>query len=308
MRVSRRGPVFVWIVLSLCISVSAAESKSIQETEVTTKGGNSYTLKSPYAYEDPLTPYGSLSAEDQRRFQENREKLLALVANSLEKVIPPEKTEKSLKTFDGILWNQAGLIAKANEIGVSGEVGGDIGAKVGKYGFHGVTGIGLIVAYDRDRRALVIELYQDLDRTKVAIPFYAGGGGFGSVLLSVSHSNPNEPLRVEKGSGFSAYGEIGPFSCGVAGCVTDRNLRVGFSTGVGAGWPPAALLTNEVQRVPYARVAFSPSFPYVHPKVLGAEQAKRAATTVVTKPLELLSSVIQSCSDALGSLRKRGDL
>ena len=282
------------VLLNLCLVVLlslpafAAEGDEPTGLKLTTKKQTVYCIPAP----DDRGELDSLDAPGRERFFKNRAALLRLAANTVERFAKPERVQSILQGLDKVLWDKAALFSKVNEIGASLEGGLDAGAKVGKHGLYGITGVGLITAYDREKRALVFELYQDFDVAKMAIPFYGGVGIFGSLLLSATHHNPEDPLRIEKGEGFCTLG--------ISGCMTSRNLRLGVTGGLALGFPSTSLVTSEVHRVPYLRISLSPKFPFVGVKVLGTEPLKQIGRKISDGPIRLVKAIGSGCRRLFG--------
>ncbi len=178
-----------------------------------------------------------------------------------------QSIEPLLKAFDQKLWDYAPFVSKINEVGTSIEAGIAGGGKVGRHGSFIILGVGLSINVDPKEKALIFELFQDVEWAKTALPGYVGAEAFASLFGNASYHDWKEPLSIEKGEALNLPG--------LAGCITDRNARVGIAKGVGIGFPGAAALTSALVRIPLIRVGISPQWPtLLRTKVLGGSYIK----------------------------------
>ncbi len=285
---NRRFLVVFFFALVLSLSV---QGEGEEETfAIDTKAGSLYWLPNGPTTEEQKATFDTLSPSSQESFRKNRELLIAKAARGLDKAFSINRVQKTLDAIDAHLWTNAAVISGANELGVSVEAGVSGGLLVNKTGWFGITGPAVTLAADRENKGLVLEFYQDLVRTRRALPFEVGASVFAGVLLSANRNDWKTPLRVESGQGFCSFG--------AAGCVTENNLRLGISEGIGVGFPPVSVITNDVYRVPILRVGVFRQPPYVKFQVIGKAQLG----AFVKKPLTALKQVAAKCASSLAAM------
>ncbi|MFM8314638.1 MAG: hypothetical protein ACKOA8_10165, partial [Deltaproteobacteria bacterium] len=193
--------------------------------------------------------------------EEAKERKRTLAAQTLEETGLDSVTQL-LKAFDRELWVHAPFISQVNEIGASVEAGIAGGAKLGKRGVFVILGTGVSLGIDPKEKAVIFELFQDVEWSKTALPGYIGAEAFGSLFGNTTYHDWKNPLQIEKGNAIGAPG--------LAGCITSNNARVGIAKGIGLGFPGAAVMTSTLVRIPLVRIGISPEWPqWVRAKVLG---------------------------------------
>lgn len=283
------------------------------------KGGTVIEFSPTEVGESGIKKYESLGEQEREGFLRNRELLVGIAGKFLETVKTPigfskkmgarfvtpkseeekgrrqdilqktsqdvglESIQKMLKEFEKSLWDYAPFVSKINEVGTSVEAGVAGGGKLGRLGAFVVLGAGVSINMDPKERAIVLELFQDVEWAKSALPGYIGAEAFASLFGNAAYNDWNEPLSIERGAALSLPG--------LAGCVTDKNARLGIAKGLGVGFPGAAVLTSSIVRIPLIRVGVSPKWPALFKiKVLGGEYLSR--------PLKACSEMMmKGCSE-----------
>lgn len=260
-------------------SLGASERESFlrnRELLIALAGKLLYSLKTPIGMMKKVGAKFSLGKNNEQKLA--RKKLL----EKTNREVGAESVEKILREFEKELWEYAPFVSKINEVGTSIEAGIAGGGKLGRLGAFVVLGAGLSMNVDPKEKALVLEFFQDVEWAKTALPGYIGAEAFASLFGNASYNDWQEPLSVEKGAALSLPG--------LAGCITDKNARVGVAKGLGFGFPGAAILTSSIVRIPLIRVGVSPKWStFVRVKVLGGGY--------LTHPLKICGRVlVESCS------------
>jgi hypothetical protein len=223
---------------------------------------------------------------------EDREAEAEILRGTLREV-GTKSVDQILKKIDRELWAHAPFFSKINETGVSFEVGVAGGAKAGPWGIFLITGTGISIAVDPKEKALVLEIYQDIEWTHRALPGYAGAEAFASGFLSATHHDWNEGLTPELGKALSLPG--------VAGCITRNNARIGVAKGIGVGFPGSAMLESNIIRAPVLRIGVSPKWTgFVRGKFFGSQ--------FITGPLQWCATQIGNvCGSVYSMLSGSGE-
>lgn len=169
-----------------------------------------------------------------------------------------ERSEQIIQSYltglDQVIWGQAQLFAKTNEFGLL--LNGNLtllgGSRVGR-GFGGQIGLGISIGYNREEKAVVIQIFRDLEKfksTTMTALFSAAATAKAGFYIENHHGGEN--LR----KGISFYPPMFPgYST-----ITPSHFQTGFSSGV--GFPPAPMgdmltYTNELNSNSVIRVTFS---------------------------------------------------
>lgn len=157
-----------------------------------------------------------------------------------------------LRSVDYKLWSQAPLLLASNEYGLSLSVGLQAETGVMHKGGGGADELGLSLAYNKDKRAFVFEIFhnsENFDNTKAAVTVLGVVGKAGVVMSRRS--------GAEKLKGSSFYPPVVPgFST-----VSPDFFAGGMSSSLGFPPPPLADLmtyTNRFERNTLIRITVSP--------------------------------------------------
>lgn len=157
-----------------------------------------------------------------------------------------------LRSVDYKLWSQAPLLLASNEYGLSLSVGLQAETGVMHKGGGGADELGLALAYNKEKRAFVFEIFhnsENFDNTKAAVTVLGVVGKAGVVMSRRS--------GAEKLKGSSFYPPVVPgFST-----VSPDFFAGGMSSSLGFPPPPLADLmtyTNRFERNTLIRITVSP--------------------------------------------------
>ena len=243
---------------------------------------------------DPMEAYRRLSPENKVLFEQTRRQYLVQAGRVLDKMdgalgagiligdsvqfvkrqamrvvkkplTPQEKIEKQarktaiiqsiLQGLDYKLWSQAPLVIQANEFGLQASVGVIGLSGFLKKGGGGLEEIGLSLAFNKQNKAFVFEIFHSSERfDHSAMPALNIGINGKAGMLMVSR-DLQDPTRAMKGSTF--YPPAFPGSSGAG----PELFTAGMSSGVGFPPPPLAdflTFTNKFERNTVIRVTVSP--------------------------------------------------
>lgn len=158
-----------------------------------------------------------------------------------------------LNSIDRQLWRQAAIVAHANEFGVLAAVGVEAeGGVRNKKGWGGLTDIGISIGFNRDDKAIAIQIFHDWEPySSTQMPAFFIGGIVTKAGLYVSHQSSD---LTAKGTSF--YPPMTPgFSTS-----TNRSFMAGFSSGL--TWPPSPIgdmltYTNKLSQTTLIRISLS---------------------------------------------------
>jgi len=157
-----------------------------------------------------------------------------------------------LRSVDYKLWSQAPLLLASNEYGLSMSVGIQAETGVMHKGGGGADELGLSLAYNKEKRAFVFEIFhnsENFDNTKAAVTVLGIVGKGGLVMSRRS--------GAEKIKGTSFYPPVVPgFST-----ISPDYFAGGVSSSLGFPPPPLADLmtyTNRFERNALIRITVSP--------------------------------------------------
>lgn len=163
-----------------------------------------------------------------------------------------QAVQAMLKGIDYKLWSQAPLVIDSNEFGVSVSAGLVAETGILRKGGGGAEEVGLSLAYNKNSRAFVFEIFhnsENFDNTKAAVSVI---GIVGKAGITLGHREGTETL---KGSSFYPPAVPG-FSA-----ASSEYFAAGFSSSLGLPPPPLADLltfTNKFERNALIRVTVSP--------------------------------------------------
>lgn len=147
-----------------------------------------------------------------------------------------EKSEKVitsiLTSLDHKLWSQAPVFAHSNEFGVMASAGLQLVGGAGNRGWGGLFDIGISIGFNRDSRALVIQIFRDFEKfqsTVMKAVFVTGLVGKAGIYVA----NQAEGHLTHKGSGYYP-----PMVPGFSASTPD-SFTSGFSSGGPFTWPPS---------------------------------------------------------------------
>jgi hypothetical protein len=182
----------------------------------------------------------------------------ALEAEELARLTLKSRSENMIQGFltalDRKLWFQALLFAHSNEFGIMASAGVELLAGTENRGRGGLFDIGISIGYNRDTRAIAIQVFRDIERfqsTTIQAVFVAGVLGKAGMYLS--NQRPGEMAR----KGISFYPPMVPAYTAV--------MPSQFQTGISSGltWPPSPLgdlltYTNSLDNKVLIRITVSP--------------------------------------------------
>lgn len=293
----------------------AIQSSQVTELRIRVRGGRQYVVPMSRLTTNEGATFQALSESERTHFQRNRAIILRFAAGLMDILRTPiglwrgpisnffrrqrnstpvrelgmQTVQSVIENLDRELWKNAPVLSRANEMGGSLEVGFSGGA-IAHRGFFGIMGLGLTVSYDGTNHIAVLELFQDIESARHAVPFYAGFGAFATITGTVTEHDWRNPLAVERGRAFCLPGLVG--------CMTPNILRIGVSREVGIGFPGVAAITSNAFRVPLARVGFSP-------KWLGGFRAQILGGHAITSVPRVVVNTLRSSCGALLSLFSR---
>ncbi len=167
-----------------------------------------------------------------------------------------EKSDRAvlhvLRGMDYKLWSQAPLLIDSNEFGLSASVGIVAETGVLKKGAGGAEEAGFSLAFNRNKKAFVFEIFHNtekFDSTKAAISVI---GIVGKTGMTMAHREGAETLK-----GTSFY----PPAIPAFSMNSPEYFAAGFSSSLGLPPPPLADLltfTNKFERHSLIRVIVSP--------------------------------------------------
>lgn len=198
--------------------------------------------------------------------------------------------QEMLRSVDNLLWASAPVLAHPNEAGITFIVSKGGGLMVDRLGLGGYNDFMLSFTLNRRDRAVAVELVQDLERMRRALPLFAGVGIFFGVLITVNNYDWNRASLTERAETLS-----GPWV--LAGSASATSLRVG------GGWGPSLhipvvgdlnVAQGEAFRITWFRVGLSPRF-------LGLVKVGGLLGAVVNAPLNAVKVVGRTCARLLGS-------
>jgi hypothetical protein len=203
---------------------------------------------SPGQRDDLLMAIQRNEPELNRRRTIEKNKLLSQKAD--------EAIQMILNSLDRQLWEQAEIVAHANEFGFMVAAGIELegGTRAGK-GWGGLTDLGVSIGFNKDEKSLAIQVFHDMEKfksTQMPMVFIAGAVGKGGFYVA----NQNEQKNTDS-KGTSFYPPMAPgFSSS-----TNRSFMAGASSGL--TWPPSPLgdmltYTNTLNQVTLLRVTISP--------------------------------------------------
>lgn len=136
-----------------------------------------------------------------------------------------------LRSVDGQLWNQAPLFTRANEFGfiLSGGVVA-LGGIQDKGGWGGLFDLGISIGYNRESKALAIQIFRDLERfesTKMKAVFVAGA------LAKAGFYMANQRSGELARKGHSFYPPMVPGFTSSTPSLFETGLSSGLT------WPPS---------------------------------------------------------------------
>ena len=194
--------------------------------------------------------WGARERQMSRIADENAEQInLSLKERSEEAILA------TLKAMDQKLcWNQAPLMARSNEYGVMAAVGlvGLAGVRNGK-GWGGSIDIGISVAFNRDQKSMIIQIFRDFEKYKnTTMPAVSIGG---TVVKAGGFIANQRDSLTRKGTSFYP-----PMTPGFSSISSDY-FATGFSSGITL--PPSPfgdMLTysNSLNQKALVRIAVSP--------------------------------------------------
>lgn len=164
-----------------------------------------------------------------------------------------EAISRVLNRLDNQLWDQANIVANANEFGVLAAIGVEAegGVKNNK-GWGGLTDLGISIGFNRDDKSIAIQIFHDLEpykSTQMPMMFIAG-----LVTKAGFYIANQEKKLTAKGTSF--YPPMVPgFSSS-----TERSFMAGFSSGL--TWPPSPLgdmltYSNKLSQTTLVRISIS---------------------------------------------------
>lgn len=238
-----------------------------------TLGSTLYTVESP-TIED-RTAFISLPEPEKESFSRNRKVFLSALAKSLNTVkygfavgalVSRSKDSRTLREraekivgailnrVDKSLWTQAPLFARSNEFGIVIAGGLEFIAGKRERGWGGIVDFGLTIGYNRDERALTLQIIRDVEHyQKSALPVVFLTGALTKAGFYVANQKGHE-LQNE---GISFYPPMAPaFSS-----ITPNNFMTGFSSGL--TWPPSPVgdmltYTDKLDQTVILRLSISP--------------------------------------------------
>lgn len=159
-----------------------------------------------------------------------------------------------LSSIDSQLWRQARIVAHANEFGIMVAAGIEAeGGARNKKGWGGLTDIGISLGYNRDEKAMAIQIFHGLEpfeSTQMPVVFIAGLVAKAGLYVA----NQGHDLTAV---GSSFYPPMAPgFSS-----QTNRSFMAGFSSGL--TWPPSPIgdmltYSNKLKQTVLFRLTLSP--------------------------------------------------
>ena len=204
-----------------------------------------------------------------------------------------ERSEKivtnMLTSVDRSFWSQAPLFAHSNEFGVMASLGVEALAGVEREGKHnlsfgGLFDIGVSIGFNRDNRAVVIQIFRDFETfksTKMKGIFIAGALVKSGMYVANQGQERGEGLK-RKGTSFYP-----PMVPGYSS-QTPNSFSTGFSTGLTV--PPSPIgdvltYTNNLEQTTMLRISISPLLRgYVRVET-GVGQAARSALKFIMEPI-----------------------
>ncbi|MEN0058345.1 MAG: hypothetical protein AAGB31_05885 [Bdellovibrio sp.] len=173
---------------------------------------------------------------------------------------PPfrERSQKAvqsiLESMDYKLWSQAPLVAESNEIGMMLVVGVLAETGLREKGFGGVEEIGLSLAFNRETKAAVFEIFHNSEVYQNTVAAVGVVGISAKVGLSIASREGAETLR-----GSTFYPPLIP---GYSS-ISSNYFSAGFGSSLGLPPPPIAdfmTFTNKFERRNFLRVMVSPLY------------------------------------------------
>jgi len=210
-----------------------------------------------------------------------------------------------LRGLDAKLFESSPIVARANEFGVV--LSGGVEALGGRSekGWGGLVDIGVSIGFNRDSRALVIQVFRDIEKYQSSLmPVLALGG---LVSKAGFYAGNQEPGKLTD-HGTSFYPPLIP------GFQMKRNNFVMFGFSSGLTWPPAPLgdlltYTNHLDHArvirltisPFTRgfIRFSSSLAESGPKDL------RMVLEAVSRMIRFIGSTAQAAAQELARVGRR---
>ncbi len=189
--------------------------------------------------------------------QQGKEELQYRISESKDKTFSTKANQVILSilgSIDSQLWHQASIVSHANEFGIMLAAGAEAeGGGRNTKGWGGLTDIGISLGYNRDEKAVAIQIFHDLEpfqSTQMPMVFIAGLVAKAGIYVA----NQGEDLTA-RGSSF--YPPMAPgFSS-----QTNRSFMAGFSSGM--TWPPSPIgdmltYSNKLKQTTLFRLTLSP--------------------------------------------------
>lgn len=174
-----------------------------------------------------------------------------------------EMTQHFLETTDRYLWSQSKIVAKQNEISFTASLGIIAEAGVKEKGFGGSFALGINLGYNKDRQALVFEIYSEVESFRKAfVPtFMIASVPKVGYLMKMQKEDEDLKSRIS----MSFYPPIVPSYV----TTSSEMFVVGFNTSL-LSFPPFIgdyfSYLNSNKRTPIIRLSFSSmTKPFVSP-------------------------------------------
>ncbi len=140
--------------------------------------------------------------------------------------------QRLLEAADLNLWTQAPLFSRSNEFGVVFALGVELLGGHKEKGWGGLIDLGISVGYNRDERAMVIQIFRDMEHFKsTSLPAVFLAGIMTKAGIYIANQSPGTLQH----DGVSYYPPMAPaFSS-----ITRDNFMAGLSSGL--TWPPSPI-------------------------------------------------------------------